>query len=282
MNNKDLIGKLNNLKKISPDQNWLDSNRELLLSQISNSGAENLSVWRASFINFTSAMKSLSQPAFALGVFVVMLFSGALFSQGLLASSKPNTSLYIARIISEKVKLNTTFNTEERNKLAVQYASEHAQDISTVLADPAFNTEANRDQVAALTDSFEKEVDTVKTHISRMPVVVRKPAVSDINNNDVVIADSSKDGQGIQLAEKTNVNIQTTLENKDFLATGAALNDNASLTATSAASSTPKLNIPVKETSDAEKIVDEAIKLFDSKDYSKASDKLKEVKDIIK
>lgn len=283
MTNKDLISKLNNLKRMSPDQNWLDSNRELLLSQISNSGAENLSIWRASFINFTSVMRSLSQPAFALGVFIVVLFSGALFSQGLLASTKPNDSLYIARIISEKVKLNTIFNTEARNKLAVQYASEHAQDISAVLADPAFNTEENRDQVAALTDSFEKEVDTVKTHISRMPVAVKKPVVADAT--DVVIADSSKDGQGISLAETPGIDngvIKLSVDKEpESLASGAVLDKGAALTATSA-SSTPALDVKVEGASDAEKILDEAKQLFDSKDYGKASDKLKEVKDIIK
>lgn len=280
MNNSQLIAKLNNLKSVNPDQEWLKGNRELLLSQVSNSGAENLSVWKVVLINFSSVLKSAAQPAYSLGAFVLLLLTGSLFSGQLLASTKPNDSLYIARIISEKVKLNTTFNSAARNKLEVRFAASHAQDISAILSDPAFNNEANQDQVARLNVSFNEEVNTVKDGMSRLTAAIA-PAVK---TDEVVIADSAKDGQGIQLSEGQTLDIAVaaiTASAQPMIAATATLAVPAgmSLRATSAevtATSTVEI-----EATEADKIVEEAKQLFDSKDYIKASDKLKEVDEII-
>lgn len=274
MTNSQLIAKLNNLKKVNPDQKWLESNRELLLSQVSNSGAENLSVWKIMIINVSSVFKSAAQPAYALGVFIFLLLAGSLFGGPLLAKTKPNDSLYIARIISEKVKLNTTFNSNARNKMEVKFASEHAQDISAILSDPAFNNEANQDQVARLNNSFNEEVKTVKERIGRLSAA--GAAVSDNpsapKNDEVIIADSAKDGQGIQLS------VQPLISTTATLTIPAGFNLNATSVDLMATSTETEKVEPTK----ADKIIDEAQALFDSKDYVKASDKLKEVDEIIK
>ncbi len=276
MTNSELIGKLNNLKSVNPDKNWLASNRELLLSQVSNSGAEKLSAWQVILINTASVLKSAAQPAYALGAFVLMLLTGSLFSTQLLAGTKPNDSLYIARIISERVKLSTTFNSEARNRMEVKFASSHAQDISVILSDPSFNNEANQDQVAKLNDSFISEVNTVKNSISRLSMVIAPSSKPD----EVVMADSSKDDQGIQLSDGQDGAPLTTGINVSAVpvisATATiAISEGADLKATSA----EEVKVPAenKMTTDADKILNEAQQLFESKDYLKASDKLKEV-----
>lgn len=293
MTNRDLIIKLNNLKNINPDQNWLKSNRELLLTQISNSSSADLSSWKIVLINLKSVMQAVSRPAFALGAFIFILIAGSLFSRQIFAKTKPNDSLYIARIISEKVKLNTMFNSEERDKLSVQFASEHAQDITTVLADPHFNTEANQDQVAKLNDSFNREVDTVKNKINRINrSSVAAPSQPTDKINDVMIADSSKEAQGIQLFENPDnivkptssvINASTTLNET------ANLNLNAdSLNATSGSSTVASSTLETENAkltdkpAEVDKILDEVKQLFSQKDYGGAKDKLKEVDEIIK
>jgi hypothetical protein len=301
---KDLIRKLNNLGKINPDQDWLNSNRELLLSQISNSGAENLSVWKVILIKISSLSKTAVQPAYALVAFVFLLTTGFLLSQNALSNTKPSNSLYIARIIAEKVKLNTTFNSAERDKLAVQYATDHAQAISAVLADPNFNTPANQAQVAALNNSFAQEVSTVKSGINRLasgskatakpaasvnpaPVLAVSTKPSDkATSADLIIADSSKDQQGIQLLEKNNDGKLEVLNTEKVSGTLKDMNikDSGITTVASTSSSTLQAedSSKVKATpSDADEILDEAQKLFDQKNYNQASDKLKEVDKII-
>jgi hypothetical protein len=290
MDNQDLISKLNNLKNTTPEAAWLASNRNLLLSQISNTGADNISAWQSFVISLSSLAKTASQPAFALGTFIILLLSGSFFSRNLFLNTKPNDSLYIARIISEKVRVNTTMDSDARNKLAMQYATEHAQDITKVLADPTFNNEANKVQVAKLNDSFKAEVATMQTKINNIdaqevvsnkvvavvPQVPAKINAATKNDNDnVVIADNARDKTGIQLDSSSKAGKEVVVE--PAKATGIVPTKAATTTDTTSSTSQT-----VVKPNSANKILDEAQKLFDNKDYSEASKKLQEVEAIIK
>jgi hypothetical protein len=275
MTNSELITKLNNLQSVNPDKKWLESNRELLLSQVSNSGAETLSTWKVVLINVSSVLKSAVQPAYAFGAFVFLLLIGSFFSGQILAGTKPNDSLYIARIISEKVKLNTTFSSAERSKMEARFASNRAQDISAVLADPNFNNEENQDQVAKLSDSFIEEVKTVKNKINSLKIT---PAP--VVNDKVVIAESAKDDQGIQISEDNNSDISAGVS--AFESEDSVVSENLTSSTSSEAAATSTEDEEINAPTAADKILDEAQALFNSKDYEKASDKLKEVDEIIK
>jgi hypothetical protein len=267
MTEKDLISKLNNLKNINPSEAWLKSNRELLLSQVSNSGATELSAWKNFVINLSSLTKASAQPVYAFGIFVFALLATGVFSHQLFSSAKPNDTLYIARIISEKAKLSTVINTESRDKLAMQFANERAQEISAVLADPSFNNDNNKDAVAKLNTDFNEEIETVKTKIKSLsPAKNNVAAVSapTINNDSVLIAENNKDASGVQLFDAT-----------------AKVNETAA-TLTLAVKATTTPEEIKKDSSSTENILDEAQKLFEKKDYGQASDKLKEVKEIMK
>ncbi len=290
MTDRELITKLQSLKKIKPDSAWQTSNRDLLLSQVSNSGARELSAWQLFTINFSSLAKAASRPAYALGAFVLILITGSIFSHQAFSSAKPNDSLYIARVISEKAKLNTMFNADERNKLAVQFATRQAQDISAVLADPNFNTEANRDQVAKLNESFNDEISSVKTHISYLSPKKNTEnnkieATDNIKADNVTIADSGKDDNGVQLFEgnKINTNIKVEANPKITVATTTPVLNATSVlnVANSVLASTTEAD-PSSSELNADKVLEEAKQLFEKKDYTKASDKLKEVVEIIK
>ena len=282
MTNKELFAKLDSLKKINPDSAWVSGNRDLLLSQISNSGACTLSAWKVFVINCSSFAKAAAHPAYALGAFVLVLIVGSLFSHQVLGSAKPNDSLYIARIISEKVKLNTMFNSDERNKLAVQFATGHAQDISVTLSDPEFNNEANRDQVAKLNENFKKEIDSVKTHISYLSqnVAAKENKGNEITNatDTVSMANSLKDNTGVQVFENPDLNSVAPL-----IAPRAtsSLVDLTGVTSTIATSAVSPEDTPEQKEMNADSILNEAKQLFENKDYDKAVDKLKEVKEII-
>jgi TolA-binding protein len=262
MTDKDLIVKLKSLKNINPDSNWLTNNRDLLLSQISNSGAEVLSPWKNFMINLSSFAKAASKPAYALGAFILII-TGSVFSHDVFGSAKPNDSLYIARVISEKAKLNTMFNSDERNKLAVQFATEHAQDISAVLADTQFNNDNNKAEVAKLNASFDKEIDTVKTRISYL------------NQNQKPVTPVKDD----KVAVATNTNANTKASDTVSMAGDAKDNKGVEVVETPAQKA---IVAPVEKATSTDAIINEAKQLFDKKDYTKAADKLKEVDELIK
>jgi len=278
MTEKDLLLKLNNLKNIQPDETWLKSNRELLLAQISNSGAQEISPLQNFVINLASFAKAASRPVYAFGIFVFVLISASVFSNKLFSSAKPNDSLYIARVISEQAKLSTVINQESRDKLAVQFANDRAQDISAVLADPNFNNDKNKVAVAKLNTSFNEEIATVKNKIQNLTPAKNNVAQSATLNNDAVsIAENNKDAKGVQLFV-ANPNDKTATSNLKIEATSTLKNLNPTTTLDLKASTTEVK----KDSVSTENIINEAQKLFDSKDYSQASDKLKEVDQIIK
>jgi hypothetical protein len=307
MTNNELISKLNRLKNVNPGASWKKSNRDLLLAQISNSGAEELSTWKIFVINFESVLKAAVRPVSALGVFALLLLGGA-SSYQLFAQAKPNDSLYIARVISEKVKLNTVVNTQERDKLAARFASNHARDISVILANPEFNNEENQDQVAKLSESFNKEVDTVKDRISRMSRA-DAPIASETEEEkegeaEIIIADSFKDDSGIQLAEaetpvaeilETETEVEAekdeavALEIKKDEAAEVLADEGADAASKEAASALlENLAIEAEEkAADAdsvaiEKILNEAKELFDNKEYDGVLEKLQALGELIK
>lgn len=255
MNERQLIAQLNNLKSVNPEAAWLNSNREILLAQISNSGAAKLSVWTRFMIDTRSLARTISRPAFALGSFMLFLLGASLFGHQLFNRVKPNDSLYIARVISEKARLNTIFNTDERDKMAVQFANERAKDIVTVLNNPNFSQADDKATMDRLNQDFSQEINTVKDRIGRLPaapltpaapLVATKPTLSSETAGDdaqVFSADSTKDVQGVQVVQNENIVAPV-------IAPGT--------------------------------IIDEAKKSFDSKDYGSTLDKLKEVDSIIK
>lgn len=251
MKERDLLQKLNNLKEIRPDDAWKQSQRDLLLTQISNSAPKELSAWGNFYIVFKNSLKTFSQPAVAFASFVCLMFVSAVFSHNWLNSAKPNDVMYSARVISEKVKLNTVIDKDAREKLEVQFASEHASDIAEVLADPKFNTPANETEIAKLSQNFNQEIETVKTRLTTIaPVVAIAPAKTDEN---IVSAAAGKDNKGVEL----------------FIPK----------ISTSTASTTPTTTPEVIKGTE---IIKQAQTSFQKKDYQKTVEDLKAIDELIK
>ena len=244
MTDRDLIKKLGNLKEIKPDSSWLKANRDSLYTQISNSGATDLSAWSSFVINLKSVLRTASAPAMALASLVVLVFASSSYTHLLLAQTKPNQSLYIAREISEKAKLTTILNTEEREQMAGKFAANNAQDIAAVLSDPQFN---NEQQITELSNKFNEEIKTVQKTVAKVDkVAVQKvdtPAATTTNNSDEVFtASNEKDKTGLSVAGTEAINTVTA----------------------STVSSTTKL-------------VEEAQNLFNEKKYKEASEVLNQL-----
>ncbi|MEI6835721.1 MAG: hypothetical protein WCK59_02710 [Candidatus Falkowbacteria bacterium] len=249
MTDRDLIKKLGNLKEIKPDASWLKANRDSLYTQISNSGATNLTVWSSFVINFRSALMAVSTPAAALASIMLVVIASSAYAHLLLVNTKPNQSLYIAREISEKAKLTTILNTDAREKMAGQFAANNAQDITTVLSDPTFN---NEQEIAKLNVKFDEEIKTVQKSVAKLDKQsVAKEATPKLlatGSDEVFSATVGKDKVGVSLVGTT---------------TSAA--DNV-----------------LNTTSTTTKILEEAKSLFDNKNYTEALNKLKEVNNLIK
>lgn len=284
MKNNDLIAKLKKLGEIKPDEKFLKNNRELLLSQISNSGAEKISAFEKFILTSENLARVFSRPAFALGIFVLVLV-GANFSDKLLQNTKPNDSLYLARIISEKVKVNTTMNQTQREKLAISYAMRHAEDIASILSDDEFNVEENYDQVAKLNTDFINEVNKVETRLSRLSASgPRNSNGEEKLEEEMIIADKSKDNEAISIyiAPEDEVVIDSAKAS-----TTPVINDDKELSTSTASSSLDNKAIEEEIVSSSDLIkkegkVYQAKELAQQGDFSGALNKLNEAVELIK
>lgn len=272
MTDHDLLKQLKSLKNISPEASWLKSNREILLSQISNSGAKELAPYRRLAIDVRSFFAAVSQPVLALGSFFLLLVGVSAFGHLAFTRTKPNDSLYIARIISEKAKLSTVFDSQEREKMEVKFAAGHAEAITEILAQSDAGDEA---QVAKLNDSFNKELATVRTKMATIkksePAAVAPLSLQE--EEMVMTAGNNKDAAGMQIA----------LSNGTTALTPAASVLGANKVPAEVATQTETLTVADESSSDkAEEVLNEAQSLFENKEYNGALDKLKEVKEMIK
>jgi hypothetical protein len=189
-------------------------------------------------------LKTASAPAVALASLVLMLVGASAYSHLLLAQTKPNQSLYIAREISEQAKLNTILNPVEREQMASKFAANNAQDITDVLADPTFK---NPQEIAKLSSKFNEEIKTVQKTVAKSNgSAVQKIDTPKATNSDIVFsASNGKDTAGLSGSES--------IIKED----------------------TPTI-------SSTTKIVEEAQSLFNEKKYSEASEALNKLNELIK
>jgi|GEM_PF-413547 hypothetical protein len=207
---KTLLSQLHNLKDVQPDKQWKAESQEFLRTHINNdvkSGAfSKVMVWVKDFA------KVSSQPAFALAAFVLILITGVAFFNPMLSDAKPNDSLYIARIISEKAQVNMTFNKENRDRLSAQFATNHAKDITNLINDPEFHSqEDSEDKIANLSDDFNKEINTARESINSINKrdnsnrQNKDNGNNDVNNNSNDNSDNSEDGDGTELDDEGKI-----------------------------------------------------------------------------
>ncbi|MDA3802515.1 MAG: hypothetical protein PF488_01285 [Patescibacteria group bacterium] len=198
MTGKQLITNLRELKNEQPDNDFLKENRELLLTQISNSGGEKIGSFKRFLIAFENLAKASAKPAMSIALFLLVLVTAGVFGASYLESSKPNDSLYIARVLSERMKVNTTFNEEAREKLASKYALSHAEDIVLILSDENFHSEENSEQIARLSQDFKEEISKASEGINNLERNNNQENItsSTSNNNEdrVEISENSSEG----------------------------------------------------------------------------------------
>lgn len=253
MTEKDLIKKLNSLKQVSPDGSWKSSHREILLSQISNTSLEvKENSWSMFFEKTKNLLAVVSQPALVGVSMVVLLLVGALYSHKMFNNVKPNDSLYIAKILSERVKLETVLDQNEKEKMATRFANNHAKDIASTLSNPEFNREENQTVIEKLNNDFKAEIAKVKESIARQEVE-KNNVLQREEDGLVYSADSGKEENGLSTT---------------------GLNQDAKVIASSAP------EVIVGKVS-PKSIIEEAEKLFNEARYEEALSKLEEVSGLI-
>lgn len=227
MTDKQLLIQLKSLKNICLNCDTKKGNRDVLFSQISAQSSEVFSSEKiqsenTSVLYFKNFVLLISRPALVVAGVFLFLAGATIFGSGFYKNSKPSDSLYIARIISEKAQLNTTFSQSERDALALKFAVSHAKDIAQVLMDPEFNTEANKGKVEKLNASLQNEISKVRTQIEQKDstnqevnsspeaVVMSATSLTDENRMEINIEEGTSSKPVSQAEENVNTDATST------------------------------------------------------------------------
>lgn len=205
MSEKELLSQLKSLQGIKMESNTKESNKQVLMTQISNTISSNSNV--KTLNSFAFLVKNIlfmsSRPAMVFAGVFLFLTASLVLGSDLYKNSKPTDSLYIARVISERARLNTTFNQAEREKLAIEFAKSHARDITNALMDPNFNNEENREKVEKLTNSFRSEMAKVRGSVTK-PVKPVEEIIEEDKEVIVSVASSLREENSVEVSIDEN------------------------------------------------------------------------------
>jgi len=158
-----IIEQLKELKNIRPREGWVNSQRELLLSQITK---QNIAKPQSFLVNGWYLAKSLMPvgvlrfAARPVGVFVglmVLVFSTGMFGVNASRGSLPGDMLYQVKLTSEKVKVGFTVKEEKKAVLHVQFAEERVKEIETV-SQKASSMETKKEQIKVAAIGLKNEM----------------------------------------------------------------------------------------------------------------------------
>lgn len=277
MQDKDLFKQLNALKSIKPDRAWKERNRELLFKQIAGDLPSENKLTFAQILEsyiFAPAIKVFSQPVWTAAIIALLALAGGTASIFASRNAKPGDSLYIAKIISEKAQMTLTFNEKEKAKLNIEFAGNRAKELSQVINENKNETVKN-EKIEQLSNDFKKEIASAKSKLRNINSIVAAKknitannqsaaAVSGEQNEDNQIfgANSGKSEQGMDVAEQSGAPNAASIKDEKKTA--------------DAAEKSFEIKAGVLG-----KTLDEAEKLFDSKNFSGTLDKLTEANGII-
>ena len=133
-----IIEQLKTLQNVKPRKEWVQLQRELLLSQIKSQAAARkqsriLNTWFLvkSFMP-TSVLRFAAKPLGALTVLAVFVFGTGMLGVNASKGSLPGDILYSVKRTSEKMQVGLTVSKEKEAALHVQFAEERVNEIEKV------------------------------------------------------------------------------------------------------------------------------------------------------
>lgn len=257
MNEKHLVQKLAALKSVTARPDWVKKNREVLSYQIFN-GKESVGVELSFFNRLGLFTHHLLQPSSVASLIVLFFIVSGIISINASQGATPKDVLYIAKIISEKAEFAVAFDDKSKAELNVRYAKNRAAELNKIItSSPAA---ASDSQVQELSDNFKKEIAAVRERLHKLDTEASKQATIEAQS---------------QAKLKLNLGKPETTETPE--ATKQEITDKKVEEEVFTAES-GKAEQGIDISMPASKVLDEAEKLFNEKNYDEAVNKLSEIK----
>lgn len=205
-----LIEQLKGLKEIKPRKNWVDAQRELLLSQIqSQSTKKRQSFVINSWFFFKSALPTGMLRFVARPVGVLTLVSLFVLGTGMLSVnasrlSLPGDFLYPVKLTSEKVQVAFTSGEEQKANKYLENAEERVREIEA-LAVKDNKVEGKKENIKIATDALKSEMQKAQVQLEK---TIDKPQQSKEVEEAMVASVQALDKKAGELSDKIGLQVE--------------------------------------------------------------------------
>ncbi|OGF30610.1 hypothetical protein A2533_03230 [Candidatus Falkowbacteria bacterium RIFOXYD2_FULL_35_9] len=166
---ENLVTQLKNLNRIEPREDWVKSNKELLLSQIKAQAPES----RSSFFSFWYFGKMLlpqgfitfiAKPIGVISVIMLMIFGSGAFTVNASKNSLPGDILYSIKLTSEKVMIGLTVSDEKKTERNMTIADNRMRELETIVASDK-NNDTKKQQIMVVTENLIGTMNGINKNI---------------------------------------------------------------------------------------------------------------------
>lgn len=172
MSNKQIVAQLKKIKSLEPigkaRENWVASNREILMHQINPQGKtseKDFSGYYWEFI-YSNLQQKVLRPAL-MAVLVFGAYFGYSATSMAAKASLPGEALYPIKVLSENIALATTISDEAKVKLKMDFVSRRGDELQQLARQPE-DTEGKTENISQTVKKITQDVGEVKDKLDKM------------------------------------------------------------------------------------------------------------------
>lgn len=217
MNQKQFVEKIKELQNIKPNSDWVNSNRDILKSQInaqvasdkysqSNakvlfSGIKNLALLRGPRMVFKHTT--------AVIIIIALVLSSGVYGVKASEKSVPGDTLYSVKLTTEKVQISLTSSEDKKAKLHIKFAGKRIQELNTLKNHPDEENKVRK--ITTAVEGLKKELSGVKENLDKVQKKEKKPKkIVEVAN----LIDTSIEEYKEILDQDIKENVKNTIEDK--------------------------------------------------------------------
>src|SRR3989344_759019 len=215
MKNKEIIVKIQKLKKISPRSKWITLNRAFLLREIKPDIS--LEPVVISWKDYGQVAIRLFSPRLLEPAVVMLLILGVFLSSSLIVNaafySLPGDPLYRVKIALEKTQVAITPGDENKVELKIEFAKKRVEEFDKIVNQTNVSPEQKKKNINTVVEEFKRNVVAGKDHIGKIqgqaPAVEKektlKMAISISSQTDELAQALDEKAESLSEVEKTEI-----------------------------------------------------------------------------
>ena len=172
MSNKQIVAQLKKIKSLESigkaRENWVASNREILMHQINPQGKtaeKDFSGYYWEFI-YSNLQQKVLRPAL-MAVLVFGAYFGYSATSMAAKASLPGEALYPIKVLGENLALATTISDEAKVKLKMDFVSRRGDELQQLARQPE-NTQGKTENISQTVKKITQDVGEVKDKLDKM------------------------------------------------------------------------------------------------------------------